>query len=33
MPQEIGSISPSTALAAIAASTALPPCFKMSMAV
>ena len=32
MPQEIGSPKPSTALAAIAASTAEPPAFRMSMA-
>jgi len=30
MPFIIGSVTPSTALAAIAASTALPPCLKMS---
>ena len=32
MPFSTGSIRPSTALAAIAASTALPPFFRISMA-
>ena len=32
MPLPVGSIKPSVALAAMAASTALPPFFKMSMA-
>ena len=31
-PQLIGSVTPSTAFAAMAASTALPPAFKISMA-
>ncbi len=33
MPQPVGSISPSAALAAIAASTAVPPAFNMSRAI
>ncbi len=33
IPHDIGSTTPRTALAAIAASTALPPCCKMSIAV
>ena len=32
MPQLIGSVTPSTALAAMAASTALPPAFRISIA-
>ncbi len=33
MPQPVGSIRPSAAFAAIAASTALPPAFRMSSAI
>ena len=33
MPQLTGSISPSAAFAAMAASTALPPCFRTSTAI